>query len=451
MSPWLRYNRAMRSFVLALVLVPTVAFADPPKLTLEQVIAKATANPKVQMAIGDKEVAQARIHEAYASAVLPRLKATAYGTVSPEITCDNPDCTQTSPQNFAWDFKGFFGGASLEVTQILYTFGKASHGLAAARAGVQAYDSLANEAAGDAAVDAARAYWGLKLARELGAMLDDGIEQIEGAQKGFADRKDVTIEDQQRVAVLLAEAKAQRAEAAAGEAQALAGLRAITAMPDADIDEDELGTVELDVPEASVLKARALKRPQLMAAKSGALAADELASFQRAYYFPDLVLLGNAVIARAQGVDDPPSAFANDPYNRSGVALFLALQWNVEPWTVRAKTQRLRAEARKAKEQAALAELGATYDAETAAAEATAAKAKVDAANEGEKAARTWLASVLQNQAVGTAEAKDLADAYIAWFQMKARWAQSVFQWNVAVVRLGRASGEFHAGPARPR
>jgi outer membrane protein TolC len=57
---------------------------------------------------------------------------------------------------------------------------------------------------------------------------------------------------------------------------------------------------------------------------------------------------------------------------------------------------------------------------------------------------------VLQADAIGAAEAKDLADAYIAWFQMRARWAQAVFQWNVAVVRLGRASGEFRAGPRRP-
>jgi outer membrane protein TolC len=197
--------------------------------------------------------------------------------------------------------------------------------------------------------------------------------------------------------------------------------------------------------------AGATKRPQLLAAKSGALAASELAKFQASYYYPDLSLVGNAVISRAQGADDPPSAYANDPYNRQGVSLLLALQWQFEPWTVRARVERLRAEARKASAQAQLAQIGATYDAETAAAEARSAKVKVDAANEGEKAARTWLASVLQNQAVGTAEAKDLADAYIAWFQMKARWAQAVFQWNVAVVRLGRATGEFQAGPARPR
>ena len=53
--------------------------------------------------------------------------------------------------------------------------------------------------------------------------------------------------------------------------------------------------------------------------------------------------------------------------------------------------------------------------------------------------------SVLQAEAIGTAESKDLADAYIAWFQMRAQWAQAVFQLNVALVRLARATGEYHA------
>jgi hypothetical protein len=59
------------------------------------------------------------------------------------------------------------------------------------------------------------------------------------------------------------------------------------------------------------------------------------------------------------------------------------------------------------------------------------------------------VAAVLQNQAVGTVEAKDLADAYIALFQMSARKLSAIFQWNVAVVRLRRATGEFHAATPR--
>jgi hypothetical protein len=121
------------------------------------------------------------------------------------------------------------------------------------------------------------------------------------------------------------------------------------------------------------------------------------------------------------------------------------MQWTIEPWNVAARAARARAEAQKLQHQADLADIGATYDAQLAIADARTAHDKVDAAAEGEKAARTWLAAVLQDEAIGTAEARDLADAYIAWFQMRARWAQAVMQWNVAVVRVQRATGEFRA------
>src|SRR5215467_11144775 len=115
----------MRLF-FAVWLVPSLAVAAPAKLTLDQVIAKAVANPKVQMAEGDRDAAAARVDEADA-ARLPRVKVTAFGTISPHITCSDPGCTMTQPQNFAFDFHGFFGGAQIDVTQPLYTFGKIDH------------------------------------------------------------------------------------------------------------------------------------------------------------------------------------------------------------------------------------------------------------------------------------------------------------------------------------
>jgi len=449
----------MRSFALGLALGlaallgrPSAAAAAPPKLTLEQVIAKALASPRAAMAAGDTAAAEARVDEADA-ARLPRAKVTAFGTISPEIRCGNPDCTMTEPKNFALKFSGLFGSAQIDITQPLYTFGKIEHARGAARAGLDAQRALADEAAGDLAVDAAKAYWGLKTARELGAMLDDGIEEIDKALGEMQDKGGggkgkpaVSIQDRQRVAVLLAEARVQRAEAAQAEAEALAGLRAVTGIADADLDDAQLAPVERAVPP----RAAAERRPQALAARTGARAADELAKMAASQYFPDLAVVASGVIASAQGAEDPPSAFANDPYNRSGAGVVIGLQWTLEPWTVAARVEKARADAHKAHAQSELAAIGARYDADNALAEATFAHDKVAAAGQGEQAARTWLASVLQAEAIGTAESKDLADAYIAWFQMRARWAQAVFQWNVAVVRLDRAAGEFHAGGRRP-
>ena len=439
----------MRPLLIAVLLLPAIASAAPPKLTLPQVIEKAMAGPKARMAEGDRAAASARIDEADA-ARYPRIKATAFGTASPEINCVDDTCIKTDPQDYAFRFQGVFGGGQIDITQPLFTFGKIDHARKAARAGLAAQTALADEAAGDIAVDAARAYWGAKLAREMGYMLDDGIEQIEKALAKMngddTDKPDVSIQDRQRVAVLLAEARVQRADARLGEEQALAGLRALVGIPDADIDDSELAASTRTVP--ATLSGE--RRPQSRAAKEGASAADELAKMQAAYYWPDLAIVGSALLYGAQGVTNPPSVFANDPYNRSGAGLVLALQWQFEPWTVKARTERAKAEAAKAHAQADLAAMGATYDAATARAEAAAGAAKVAAAAEGENAARAWLASILQADAIGAAEPKDFADAYIAWFQMRARWAQAVFQWNVGVVRLDRAAGEFKAAGRRP-
>jgi outer membrane protein TolC len=462
----------MGSRLLSVFLVSyaAVAAADPPKLTLSQVIAKAIGAPRVQMAEGDRDSASARVDEADA-ARLPHIKGTAFATISPKIACTTNVltdvlgttmgaaaaaaatqlCLTTEPSNFAFNFYGVYGTAEVDVTQPLYTFGKIKHARSAARAGLDAQRALVNEAAGDVAIDAARAYWGLKVARELGGMLDDGIEEIAKAKKDFDAKKDATITDRQRVAVLLAEAKAQRTEAAQAEGEALAGLRAVTSSADADIDDDELAAVDHIVPDAKTLATGARARPQRVAANAGATAGDELAALAAAQYFPDIALVGSAVISGAQGVVDPPSAFAYDPYRRTGAGLGVGIQWTIEPWNTKAQTERARAEAKRLHAQAELADLGAAFDAENARVDAVTAHDRLVVASEGEKAARTWLAAVLQNQAIGTAESRDLADAYIAWFQMRARWAQAVLQWNVAVMRLGRATGEYRADGPRPR
>lgn len=445
----------MRSFAIGLLLYPALISAAEaaPKLTLDQVIERALANPRVQAADSDTAGAQARVDEADA-ARLPRGKVTAFGTISPEIHCvtvQTVPCARTEPTIFAFNFSGLYGSAQLDITQPLYTFGKIAHARSAARAGLDAQRALADEAAGDQAVDAARAYWGLKAARELGAMLDDGIDEIDKAlqelgEHGGKGKPGTSVQDRQRVAVLLAEAKVQRAEAAQAEAEALAGLRALTGVPDADLDDAQLAAVERPLPGRAIAE----HRPQAIAARAGAVAADELADMATSQYYPDLAVIASGVISGAQGVDTPSNAFFNNPYNRYGAGAVVGMQWTIEPWTTASRVAKARADARKAHVQSDLAAIGARLDADTALADATAAHDKVAAASSGEQAARAWVASVLQAEAIGTAESRDLADAYVAWFQMRARWAQAVFQWNVAVVRLDRAAGEFHAAPHRP-
>src|SRR5262249_61272685 len=133
---------------------------------------------------------------------------------------------------------------------------------------------------------------------------------------------------------------------------------------------------------------KAALRPQVIAAREGAVAAHALADFEARQYFPDLALLGTASWADAQGVDHPPSWIYSQPYHTSGVGAALVLRWNLDPFTTHSHVARAEAQARHADSLAEAAKLSASLEVRTAYSEAARAKAKVDAATAGEKASR---------------------------------------------------------------
>ena len=73
--------------------------------------------------------------------------------------------------------------------------------------------------------------------------------------------------------------------------------------------------------------------------------------------------------------------------------------------------------------------------------EATEAANRVTAMEKGEKAGKAWISAVAQNFAVGLAEARDLSDALVAFFGMRTRYLQAVFDLHVARSALTRAVG----------
>ena len=58
----------------------------------------------------------------------------------------------------------------------------------------------------------------------------------------------------------------------------------------------------------------------------------------------------------------------------------------------------------------------------------------------GEKAGKAWISAVSQNFAVGLAEARDLSDALVAFFGMRTRYLQAVFDLHIARSALAAAA-----------
>ena len=454
-----RRTAAVLIALVALLLGPGASSAQPadtaPRLTLEELIQRTLRGPRARMAHHETRTAEGRVTEARGAAY-PKLSVTPFVAPSPDIACVDASCTRTTPEDVSLRVDGLFAGAKVSAVQPLYTFGKLSAITHAARAAARATAHLEDATAGDLAVEAARAYYGLKLARELVWMLEDGLAEIESALERVEEMLaegtgEATVQDRLRIETLRAEIEARLSEAREAAAVALAGVRALTGAPDADVDEAPLAPVEQELAAVEAYRARAAAgRPELEAARAGAGAARAKARYEAAQYWPNLVVVGEVNVARAQGVEDPPSAFAQDPFNTTTAALGLAMRWELDVMRQRGRVAQARAQADRAGALAELAERGAYFEVEQAHAEATQARARLAAAAEGQKSARGWVASVLQATAVGTAETKDLADAFIAYFTLRARHATSVYEWNLATVRLRRAAGEFAAIPPRP-
>jgi hypothetical protein len=89
-----------------LVALSGAATADPAKLTLEQLTARAQQGPRARMARSDTDAAQARTRE-LSAALLPRITLDGFITPGPRIDCLDPACTTTDPDGPAWDWKGY--------------------------------------------------------------------------------------------------------------------------------------------------------------------------------------------------------------------------------------------------------------------------------------------------------------------------------------------------------
>ena len=436
----------------ALLLTEQGASAAPKRLSLSEVIARVRANPGARAVNADRAAAQATADEAR-GARWPRLQLTTFLAPSPDINCDNADCTTTSPVDFAPRLEGVFAGARLEVFQPIYTFGKLDAARDAADNAVELSAALGERVKGDMVVEATRAYFGVAFARDLAAMLDDGARQIAKGKATLVERlasgdDEVTVQDRLRIEAFETEVILRLSEAREREATALEGLRALCADRDVDIAEATLTASEKELGKADGhWQAAQSKSPELRAAKYGVAALQHRHALERARWWPDLLVLAGATVARAQGVDDPPSAFANDPFNATRAELALVMRWNLEPAMQAARVDRTAAEQVRGQELAKAARLAVEFAVRDAYNRAEQAGARLDAARQGEKSARGWVASVLQADAVGTASARDLADAYLAYFTLHSRVLQSAYEWNVALAALARASGELANDP----
>jgi outer membrane protein TolC len=345
---------------------------------------------------------------------------------------------------------GPWSRTELRLVQPLWDFGKISAGVSAAQAGVSALREKQVGAQFDVEQNVKKAYWGVKLARELLDALNEGSGYIGDAQKKIDKQLEegsgnVTVTDKLRLRTVRAEVDARLLEAKRGETFALAALRTLLGSEaPADLDVDDAAFEPLQIPSRAITyyeeQAR-YNRPEVRALDFAVKAKHALADLERRREYPDLVLIGTASFAYAPTIDTPKSAFVSNPFNSLGAGIAAALRMPLDLGPKLARANRLRLEAEEVDLRRADAMGGISLEVRKAYGEMTEAQERVEAVRKGEKAGKAWVTAVAQNFAIGLAEARDFSDALLAFFTMRARFLQSVFDENVAVAALSRATG----------
>jgi outer membrane protein TolC len=440
-------------FALAVaVAAPGVASAK--KFTLEQLLDMAKGNPGLRATAAAVTASEAQVTEAKLN-WLPQGDLLSILAPSPNIRCipDERNCIETTApearlQDVSWN--RVFTRTEVKLIQPVFDFGKIAAGVAAAEAGVVVAQQRGAGARADIELNVRKAYYGLKFAREVIDMLDEGSGYVDDAQKRLekdlaAGTGNVSVTDKLRMRTVRAELDSRILEAKRLQGIARESLRTLLgseAPTDLDVDDEpfeppEGGARDLGYYE-DVAKAR---RPEVRLLEYAVKAKSALADLERRKEYPDIVLIATGVFALAQTVDDPKNAYYNHYFNSRAVGLAAALRMQLDLGPKIARARKVEAEALEVTHRRSEALGGILLEVRKTYTETKEAASRVAAMEKGEKAGKAWISAVAQNFAVGLAEARDLSDALVAFFGMRTRYLQAVFDLHVARSALTRAIG----------
>lgn len=437
-------------FLVALA-APALAAAAPVRLTLDQLLGYASTNPGVAAAREAVGSFEARLSEAR-RAILPQGTFTALVAPAPEVRCLPSEalCVQTSTTDVnQFAIGGVFTRLDLKLAQPLYTFGKLDSARRAAEAGVQATEAQLAIARRDIGYDVTRAYYGLKLARDILFTIEEGQDYLRKViarveEQLDTGKGDATESDRLRLRVLEAEIDARVGEARRLADTTLAVLRTLAsgAPSEFDIDEGPLEVREVRLGDvARYVELARRSRPEARALDAGVRARRALEDLEFARFWPDLALVGQLAWGYAPSVDDPENLFASDPFNTFSAGFGAVLTLGLDHPLKLSRFRRAQAETRELMQRRRQALDGIELEVEKTVAELAEAQARMDATRRGEKAARSWLVATYQNLMLGLVEPKELTDALLAFFTLRLRYLQSVYDLHAGVAALERVVG----------
>ncbi len=356
----------------------------------------------------------------------------------------SPDSTRKPVVN------NVFTREDVHLIQPLYTFGKLTNLREAASQGIQVERARVEEKRGDVVLRVKEAYYGLLLARELRGLLVEIQEQLDKAQSKVerqlaASAPGVDEVDLHKLRTFGGELRKNQAEVERGQQLALSGLRTLlNLLPDQTI-EPAAQALEADPrapgPEGGQVAEALRLRPEMTQVEAGLRATQALVEVERSSYYPQFFLAVEGAFARAGNRTFQTNPFVTDPTNTQYVVPLLGLKLDIDFGITAGKVRAAMAEHRKIQETRTVAERGIPFQVRKALLELTEARKSVASTEDAYTNAKKWLVAASSNFDLGVGEAKEVADALVAFARLRADNYRAMYNVNLALANLDHATG----------
>jgi outer membrane protein TolC len=442
-----------------LTVAPTFSYAseDPSKIRLvlgvEDCvrIALKTA-PELGESQANIELAASKLDEAAAHRY-PMIEVTSLFGPAPQAHRENIFPVINTDKKYArLNQLTWFASTDAMVIQPLYTFGKISENMRAARHGVEVERYRKMQRANEVALKVREYYYGLLLAREMKELVLEVQEVLANArvkavkliQQGSDSADEV---DLYKLDAFAGEVAKNLEEARKGENLAFAALKArlgLSGNTQLEIKSERLVFDGGVIPpyESFVDQARS-RRPEFKQISEGLKARAALIEAARANYYPDIFLGGMISWAYADERDRINNPYISDRFNHFNGGIALGLRWKMDFAITAARVAAENAQYNHLVSTKAYADATIPLQVQRYYLDLLEAENSVVATKSAYSNAKKWGMAAMANFDFGVAPAKEIFDALQSYARMRAAYFQSIYNYRIARANLDFSTGEL--------
>lgn len=429
--------------------------ADTVLVTLESAVQRALEiSPEIGIVGAERDFAVARWKFAKAHRFLSEFEAVSAHSTSPGLKNDegvprgqlylDPDVRND------WDIVLPFSRVEFGLVQPIYTWGEVSGNIRAAEHGIAVEEGAIRSKKLEVAARTGEIYYSLLLADALFRLAEDASGIVDRAINEIETQLDegaTEVDDADLFQVQITEQEVNRrvVEVEQKRHTTRSALARQMLLPDGtvpDIGNRILTAVPFELQDLAYYQDLSLfNRPEIAQTDAGLAARTALVGVARSDYYPKLFAAVNAKYSFALDRFRQRNPYVSDPFLSRGVQAGVGFRQKLNFGQTRAKVEQAKSEADQVRFQGEAARQLILFEVEDAYRNVIIARSAVDSQAEALRISKNWLRSEEINFDLDLGDTENLVRAVKSNLELQAASFQTVYDYNVAVLKLLKTTG----------